>query len=130
MKNTILCFIATLLLWQPAISTAGIVVPVKMETAANAALDEFKHLSKAEKKERLREVKKVLKKYRTNRKSGQLDADENTILLAILAILLPPLAVFLHQGEINTKFWISLVLTLLGWLPGVIYSLIVILDVA
>jgi uncharacterized membrane protein YqaE (UPF0057 family) len=50
------------------------------------------------------------------------------VLLVILAILLPPLAVYLHQGEVNTKFWISLLLTLLFWLPGVIYALIVILG--
>ncbi|MBK7885425.1 MAG: YqaE/Pmp3 family membrane protein [Chitinophagaceae bacterium] len=49
-------------------------------------------------------------------------------LLVILAILLPPLAVYLHQGEINTKFWISLLLTLLFWLPGIIYALIVVLG--
>ncbi|OAV45925.1 hydrogenase expression protein [Lewinella sp. 4G2] len=52
--------------------------------------------------------------------------DDGDILLIILAILLPPLAVFLHQGEINTKFWISLVLSLLFFLPGVIYALLVI----
>jgi uncharacterized membrane protein YqaE (UPF0057 family) len=36
--------------------------------------------------------------------------------------------VYLHQGEINNKFWISLLLTLLFFLPGVIYALIVILG--
>jgi len=41
---------------------------------------------------------------------------------------LPPLAVYLHEGVINSKFWISLLLTLLFWLPGVIYALIVILG--
>jgi len=48
--------------------------------------------------------------------------------LVILAILLPPLAVYLHQGEINTKFWISLILTLLFFIPGIIYALIVVLG--
>ncbi|MBM3432010.1 MAG: YqaE/Pmp3 family membrane protein [Bacteroidetes bacterium] len=38
----------------------------------------------------------------------------------------PPLAVYLHQGEINSKFWISLLLTLLKWVPGVVYALLVI----
>ncbi|RYD70574.1 MAG: YqaE/Pmp3 family membrane protein [Sphingobacteriales bacterium] len=46
--------------------------------------------------------------------------------MIILAILLPPLAVYLHQGEINKKFWISLLLTLLFFIPGVIYALLVV----
>lgn len=49
-------------------------------------------------------------------------------LLIVLAIILPPLAVFLHQGEINTKFWISLVLSLLFLVPGIIYAFLVIFD--
>lgn len=46
-------------------------------------------------------------------------------LLIVLCILLPPLAVFLKYG-IGTEFWISLVLTFIFWLPGVIYALIVV----
>lgn len=44
----------------------------------------------------------------------------------IAAVLLPPLGVFILRG-LGTEFWISVVLTLIGWLPGVIYALIVIL---
>lgn len=43
------------------------------------------------------------------------------MLTIILNILLPPLAVFLNHG-IGTEFLISLLLTLVGWLPGVIYA--------
>lgn len=50
------------------------------------------------------------------------------VLLVLLAIFIPPLAVFLHQGEINTKFWISLVLSLLFLVPGIIYAFLVIFD--
>lgn len=57
-------------------------------------------------------------------KSGG-DAGVALLLLVILAILLPPLAVFLVDG-IGTKFWISLILTLLFWLPGMIYALLVV----
>jgi uncharacterized membrane protein YqaE (UPF0057 family) len=46
-------------------------------------------------------------------------------LLIVLCILLPPLAVFLKFGVVD-KFWISILLTLLFWLPGVIYALIVV----
>jgi uncharacterized membrane protein YqaE (UPF0057 family) len=47
--------------------------------------------------------------------------------LILFAILLPPLAVGLKFG-IGTEFWISVLLTLLFWIPGVIYALILILD--
>jgi uncharacterized membrane protein YqaE (UPF0057 family) len=75
----------------------------------------------------LKEVKKEFKSYKKQKKAGK-EPSTNTLLLVILAILLPPLAVYLHQGEINSKFWISLLLTLLFWLPGVIYALVVILG--
>jgi uncharacterized membrane protein YqaE (UPF0057 family) len=51
-----------------------------------------------------------------------------TLVKVILSFLLPPLAVFLHVG-MGTPFWISLLLTLLFWVPGVIYALLVVLDV-
>ena len=49
-------------------------------------------------------------------------------LLLVLAVLLPPLSVFLKEGRINSRFWVSLLLTLLLWLPGVIYSILVIFS--
>jgi uncharacterized membrane protein YqaE (UPF0057 family) len=68
------------------------------------------------------QMKRELKKQ-----SGS-DASTNTLLLVILAILLPPLAVYLHENALNGKFWLSVLLTLLFWLPGVIYALIVVLN--
>lgn len=92
-----------------------------------AAIENFKSLPRKERKERVKLAKKEIKAFKAAKKAGK-EADTNTLLLVILAILLPPLAVYLHQGEINNKFWISLLLTLLFWLPGVIYALIVILG--
>ena len=48
---------------------------------------------------------------------------ESLVLYVILAIILPPLAVGLLYG-IGTEFLISLLLTLIFWVPGVIYALI------
>lgn len=91
------------------------------------ALREFKSLSRMERKTRLKEVKTALKEYKAQKKASD-DVSTNTLLLTILAILLPPLAVYLHEGTINGKFWLSLLLTLLFFLPGVIYALIVVLG--
>jgi len=92
------------------------------------ALKEFKSLSKHDRKERIKEAKKILKQYKLDKKNNKAEPSTNTVLLAILAILLPPLAVYLHEGVINNRFWISLILTLLFWIPGVIYALIIVLS--
>jgi uncharacterized membrane protein YqaE (UPF0057 family) len=85
------------------------------------------HLSKKERRSRIREAKAEIKKFKAERKAGN-EPSTNQLLLVILAILLPPLAVYLHEGEINNKFWLDLILTLLFFLPGVIYALIVVLE--
>lgn len=51
----------------------------------------------------------------------------NNVLLIIITILLPPLGVFLQVG-LSSTFWINLVLTLLGYIPGVIHGLYVTLK--
>ncbi|MGM7700085.1 YqaE/Pmp3 family membrane protein [Pseudalkalibacillus sp. Hm43] len=45
-------------------------------------------------------------------------------MMYILALLLPPLAVLLSGSKTQTL--INLVLTLIGWLPGVIHAFFVI----
>lgn len=92
------------------------------------ALHEFKSLTRVERRMRIAEAKKALKEYKAAKKAGTSEPSTNTLLLVILAILLPPLAVYLHEGVINGKFWLDLLLTLLFFLPGVIYALIVILG--
>ncbi|MCW8981702.1 MULTISPECIES: YqaE/Pmp3 family membrane protein [Altibacter] len=47
-----------------------------------------------------------------------------SLLTIILSILLPPLAVFLKHG-LGTTFLISVILTLIGWIPGVIHAFVV-----
>ncbi len=112
-----------LVLAQPAFAAYYVSSPVTQEQLALRSLDEFRDLSSKEKKQRIASLKKEIKRYKRNSA-----ADEKTLLYVILAILLPPLAVYLHQGEINTKFWISLILSLIFWIPGVVYSLLVVLD--
>ncbi len=49
------------------------------------------------------------------------------LLRIILAILLPPLGVFLQVG-LGKHFWINIVLTLLGFVPGIIHAVWVIVK--
>ena len=46
--------------------------------------------------------------------------------LIIAALLLPPLAVFLDEG-VSRNFWIAFALTCLGFVPGAVFALIVVL---
>lgn len=103
-----------------------------------AAVSALVAMPKKERKQKLKEAKKIIKAYKAAKKAGE-EPDTNTILLVILAILLPPLAVYLHQGETNSKFWITTLLFALGiigafaigwylWFAAVIYALIVILG--
>jgi uncharacterized membrane protein YqaE (UPF0057 family) len=119
-----------------AVASSNIVEPDPAKV--KAAVEEFKSLSKREKKHRLKQLKKEIQAFKAARKEGR-EMDTNTLLLVILAVLLPPLAVYIHQGEFNTKFWITLILWLLGWivftffawlplLAAIIYALIVILG--
>ena len=92
-----------------------------------AALAEFKSLSKQERKQRIKDVKKELKVLKKEKKANR-SAKVDMVLLIILAILLPPLAVYLHQGEINGRFWLSILLWFCFIIPGVIYALLVVTD--
>ena len=92
-----------------------------------SALNQFNSLSKAEKKERIKEAKKFMRQYKAERKAGKEPLASKAVIV-IVTILLPPLGVYLHEGEINSRFWISLLLTLLFYVPGLIYSLIIVLG--
>ncbi|GGB42995.1 proteolipid membrane potential modulator [Oceanisphaera marina] len=43
----------------------------------------------------------------------------------IIAILLPPLGVFMQVG-LSKHFWINILLTLLGYIPGIVHAVWVI----
>lgn len=43
------------------------------------------------------------------------------VVRIIIAIILPPLGVFLQVG-IGAQFWINIVLTLLGYIPGIVHA--------
>ena len=47
------------------------------------------------------------------------------LLRIIIAILLPPLGVFLQVG-ITKHFWINVLLTILGYIPGIVHAVWVI----
>lgn len=47
------------------------------------------------------------------------------IIRLLLAILLPPIGVFLQVG-LSFQFWLNILLTLFGYLPGIIHAVYII----
>lgn len=88
-------------------------LPAKEEKKA------LKKESKQVKKQLNKELKKNIKALK------QQDADADYVVMMILAIVIPPLGVGLTYG-ITGEFWLSLLLTIIFWLPGAIYSAIVV----
>lgn len=103
-----------------AVAAPGDEDAVAQETAATAKAD-WDKLTAKEKRMKRKEMKQAIKDAKA---SG---ADGETLLLVIIAILLPPLAMALYDG-LSTRFWISLLLWLLFYIPGLIYTLVIILG--
>ncbi len=110
-----------------AVPVAPNPVPKSEDPAIKQALQEFNNLSSKEKKERIKEAKKAIKKLKAEKKASK-EPIASKGLQILFAILLPPLGILLHEGVINNRFWIGLLLTLLFYLPGMIYALIVVLE--
>lgn len=89
-------------------------------TAGKTVTDKVAKQSKGSKLKKAIQLKKALKKNKL-----EDNTDVALLLLVILAIILPPVAVYMVKG-LEAHFWISILLTLLFWLPGVIHALLVV----
>ncbi len=49
------------------------------------------------------------------------------VIRIILSVIIPPVGVFMEVG-FGMQFWINVVLTLLGYFPGLIHALYIILS--
>ena len=50
------------------------------------------------------------------------------LIKIIISIILPPLGVFMQVG-IGKHFWLNILLTLLGYIPGIVHAIWVIAKV-
>ena len=94
--------------------------------AIRAAVKAFNALPKKERKAKLKQARQAIKEFKKQKRNG-MDPSTDTLLLVIIAIFIPPLAVYLHQGETNNKFWITTLLFVLGIIAGFIFSWLLIL---
>jgi uncharacterized membrane protein YqaE (UPF0057 family) len=105
---------------------------------AREAVQALKDMPRKERKAKLKQAKKELRDFKAARKRGE-EVDTNLLLLVLLALILPPVAVYLHEGTTNNRFWITLLLFVLGisgififgwWaiLASIVYALIIVLG--
>lgn len=130
MKKLIFTIVVFSAIALSSISTSAAILPpapTKTDVQIKEAVNEFNSLSKNDKKERVSKVKAAVQQYKANLKNGER-IDDNKLLAIIFAILIPPVGVVLYENKVTTKFWISLLLTFIFWLPGMIYSLLVVTD--
>lgn len=112
--------------------------PEKKLTATTAR--KLLHTAKTVEFKPLQENLKSIQQEREHSRAGA-DADTNTILLIILAIFIPPLAVYLKDKAVSKWFWIVLILSIIGgilwfafpfaglaWLLAVIFAILYILG--
>lgn len=107
---------------------------VYLDNQPEPSVQRFSEMSESEKH------RANLREFEQNGAAG--DSDLELILLVIIAIIIPPLAVFLYEGVTN-RFWIDLILAILGYgigfgvlgvswgllgLIAVIYALLIVLE--
>jgi uncharacterized membrane protein YqaE (UPF0057 family) len=128
MKQSLLVFIAVLTFSLPAFSAAAVdsKTSYSVEVTKNDAKKDWESLSKKERRAQKKSIRKQLKKAFKNLRK-EVGSNSDLLLLIIIAILIPPLAMALYDGLTN-RFWLSLLLTLLFYIPGLIYTLVVILG--
>ncbi len=98
-----------------------------VEAAAKKARADLKKMDRKERRAYKKALRSKAKDEIRAWKERGAD-DTNTLLLVLVTILLPPVGMILYEGGLTDRFWISLLLTLLFYLPGLIYTLIIILG--
>lgn len=106
-------------------SVPAIEKPVKIYKAVTKAVENMNRPAQRS------EIKSFLAQRfieKPNTASANHSNDVELLLLVILALILPPLAVLLARGA-GSEFLLSIILTILFWVPGQIYALLVVFDV-
>lgn len=98
------------------------------KTEVNEAALSKKELRKQERKEKRETRRQFRQQVKEWFKGLRGTMSDSLLLLVIVTILLPPLGMYLYEGAATNRFWISLVLWLLFYVPGLIYTLYVILS--
>jgi uncharacterized membrane protein YqaE (UPF0057 family) len=123
MKKTYLLLIGLCLsfLMPSTFAASASPAPLAPLTAVEMEDMESHSMTRAEKRAMRKQARELRKEMK----------DDSDVLAIILAILIPPLGVWLYEDDITVNFWVALVLMLLGvtFLLASIFGLLVVLDV-
>lgn len=97
----------------------------EVQQVGKELFEDFNNLSKVEQKAKKKEMRKAMK---STVKKAKYRGSDTDLLLIIIAVLIPPLGMFLYEDGASSRFWLSLLLTLVGYFPGLIYTLYIILT--
>ncbi|MDX2249055.1 MAG: YqaE/Pmp3 family membrane protein [Bacteroidia bacterium] len=113
-KHLLLLFTAFFMLTLPVFAGQldGTLAAENARTSENIAAAP-QQMEKAHKKAMRKEARKAMIKQLFSRDQASEDLDP--IILILLAIIIPPLAVYLYDGDATNRFWLNLVLFLLGY---------------
>ncbi len=102
---------------------------VELSTASAKTNRKFASMTRAEKRAVRKDFRQNLKQLRKSlRGQNKAAVSDDNLLLIIITILLAPLGMFLYEGEANKRVLISFLLWLLLFVPGIIYTLYIILQ--
>ena len=62
---------------------------------------------------------------RVGQETSATKESDMDLIRIIIAVILPPLGVFLEVG-LGKHFWINILLTLLGYIPGIVHAVYII----
>ena len=108
-----LLFVFSLLLHAP-FAEAAVLHPKPVENTEVADQQLNKKEQRQLRKEQRRSFRKAVREQFRQMRHGSSSSDVELVLLVIIALIIPPLAMFLYDGEASSRFWISLVLMLLA----------------
>lgn len=115
--------------FAPNMANEEATVAAEKLTTSLEALHNFKAEKKTMTRKERRTTRKAIKKdLKSAVKDFKQATDIDLTALIIITILIPPLGMYLYEGSATSRFWLSLILTLLFYIPGLIYTLIVILE--
>ncbi|KAK9808377.1 hypothetical protein WJX73_008763 [Symbiochloris irregularis] len=100
---------------------------------ATSLVDHTTSLTLASCSGRVAEAKRITGERRVHSHTRTLEAGGMALTLRdlgllLLAFLLPPLCVWLEKGRLDVDFLINLVLTILGWVAGVVHAIYILLT--
>ncbi len=140
---TLICFLGLSLIVGTPVSHAAVMNPAQGKQVEATQQEASKKEMRETKKETRRQFRQTLKDTLREVKQSAAAGDTEAILLVILALFIPPLAMYLYEGSATGRFWISLLLILgavvlsilgFGWLASlavlcsVIYTLYIIIS--